>query len=72
MAGRSWAELDAVRKGLKKPLSRAEWCRRAGIAESTVTKGISNGRRPYKDVRQRAELVLEAVKIAIEGGVNPQ
>lgn len=69
----TWKELDARRLALPKPLSRAEMARRAGISESTVTKGLQKTEgedaRPRKSVRKQVELVLEAARIAAEGGL---
>lgn len=84
MAAASWKDLDERRAALRKPLSRAEWARRAGISESTITKGLSGNKRPRKEQRQLAELVLEAEDVvqaetdkqmdtlgrAIEGGLR--
>lgn len=71
MAAASWEDLDEKRKALPRPLSRAEWARRAGISESTITKGLKEGTRPRKEQRQLAELALEAARVAAEEGVQP-
>lgn len=58
---KSWADLDQERTALGRPtMSRAELARRAGISESTITKGLREGRVPQKDARQKVELVLAA------------
>lgn len=73
MTSPTWKDLDARRLALPKPLSRAEMARRAGISESTITKALKKAdgddARPRKSVRKQVELVLEAAKIAAEGGL---
>lgn len=64
----TYAELDAQRRQLPK-LSRAAMARRAGISESTITKGIKDGRAPSKPIRRQIELVLEAARAMAEAGL---
>lgn len=67
----TWAELDERRKALRAPrVSRAELCRRAGISESTITKGLKFGHLPTKETRQQVELVLEAERMMREEGLR--
>lgn len=70
MAAATWRDLDERRTRQARPMSRAEMGRRAGVAESTITKGIKDNRRPRKEQRQKVELVLEAHRHMVEGGVE--
>lgn len=65
----TWKELDARRQQLSRKLSRAEWARRAGISESTITMGLKGDSVPLKATREKVELVLEAEKMAGEAGL---
>lgn len=65
---KSWKDLDDARAKLR-GLSRADLCRRAGISESGFTKGLSAGRYPQKDTREKVELVLEAQRRMQEAGL---
>lgn len=71
----TFAELDKRREDLaaqvprKRRLSRSELSRRAGISESTISKGIKQGRRPSLPVRRMIELVLDAEQKLIEAGL---
>lgn len=53
---RTWTEIEAKRAKLG--LSRAAMCRRAGISESTVFKGLRKKTRPIASVLHQVELVL--------------
>lgn len=66
MAKITWKDLDERRVALPRKLSRARMCRLAGIAESTVTKGINRKSAVSKAVREKIELVLEAQRIDAE------
>lgn len=66
----SWKDLDERRQSLPRRLSRAQWARRAGISESTITKGIKKDLVPRKEQRQLAELALEAFRVATEAGIS--
>lgn len=67
----TWADLDDRRKNLGRPkVSRAELCRRAGISESTITKGLSAGHLPIKDTREKVELILEAEELMRAEGLR--
>lgn len=67
----TWGELDARRRAFKSPkISRAELCRRAGISESTVTKGLKFGHLPTKETRKQVELVLEAEQAMRDAGLR--
>lgn len=52
-----WEKIDQRRTELE--LSRAEMARRAGISESTVTKGLKNRSRPSGAVRRQLERILD-------------
>mgnify|MGYP000237551121 CR=1 FL=1 len=52
-----WKSIDNRRKAID-GLSRAEMCRRAGISESTVTKGMARGVKPIPSTRRAVEAVL--------------
>ena len=65
---KSWQDLEDARTKLR-GLSRAELARRAGISESAFTKGLSSGRFPQKQTRQKVELILEAVRMTQEAGL---
>ncbi|MGZ5905144.1 MAG: hypothetical protein ACXWKQ_07335 [Reyranella sp.] len=56
---KSWAQLDEERQALPDKLSRAELARRAGISESTITKGIKSGAHPRRPQRELVEVVLD-------------
>lgn len=66
---KSWADLEAIRVKLG-TISRAELARRAGISESSFTKGLSGNRSPQRDVRKKVELVLEAETRMVEAGLR--
>ncbi len=66
----TWADLDARRKALKKRVSRAELCRRAGISESTITKGLAQGHLPTKGAREKVELILAAEQAMTDAGLQ--
>lgn len=55
-----WSEIEARRKRLG--FSRAEMCRRAGISESTVFKGLRNGGVPSSSIAKLLEFVLSAAE----------
>lgn len=65
----TFKQLDERRQQLQRRLSRAELARRAGISESTITKGIKEGRVPSKPVRAQIELILEAERVFQEEGL---
>jgi predicted transcriptional regulator len=71
MAAPTWKELDARRRALGKPMSRAEMARRAGISESTITKALQSDEdvRPRKSLRDQVELVLDAAEKMAEAGL---
>ncbi len=52
----SWYQIEETRKELG--LSRAEMCRRAGISESTVFKGMKRCSAPSNAVRTVIEQVF--------------
>lgn len=54
-----WQSIENRRKKLA-GLSRAEMARRAGISESTVTKGLDRNTRPISAVRKAVEGVISA------------
>lgn len=62
----TWAEVEERRLALPRRLSRAEFTRRAGISESTMTKGVKDNTPISKTVREKLELVLEAVRVEHE------
>jgi transcriptional regulator with XRE-family HTH domain len=67
--GVNWYQSVADRcKELK--LSRAELCRRAGISDATIFKGIKERRRPTPSLRKQVELILAAEKVMIETGAR--
>lgn len=67
----TWAELDEQRKAFRSPkVSRAELCRRAGISESTVTKGLKFGHLPSRETREQVELILNAERVMREEGLR--
>lgn len=65
----TWRNLDERRTQFPS-LSRAELARRAGISESTFTKGIAGDRSPHKDTRKKVELVLEAERHMAQAGLR--
>lgn len=70
---KSWPELDKEREEIavtSPRFSRAELARRAGISESTMTKGIAEKRTPQRKIREQVELVLDAERHAIDGGLR--
>ncbi len=56
----SWDEIEEKRKALG--LSRAELCRRAGISESTVFKGLHKHTPPSSVVAEAIGRVLDSAK----------
>jgi hypothetical protein len=62
----TWAEVEERRLALPRRLSRAEFTRRAGISESTMTKGVKDNTPITKTVREKLELALEAARIEQE------
>lgn len=61
-----WNDIEARRARLDH-LSRAEMARRAGISESTVTKGLNRGTRPIGAVRKAIERVLDEAEAEARG-----
>lgn len=59
-----WRDVETRRKAIG--LSRAEMCRRAGISESTVFKGLKRQTAPTRAVRRIVELILTAAKVTGE------
>ena len=57
-----WNEIERRRKTAG--LSRAEMCRRAGISESTATKGLRYGTRPSAVVARAVTQVIEQAEQA--------
>lgn len=63
MARETWQDFDQQRLALPRPISRAELARRAGVAESTATKGLAKNARPITRIRDQLRLVLEAERM---------
>lgn len=63
---KDWKDIDERRKQIDR-LSRAEMCRRAGISESTVTKGLQRGTRPLSSIRKQLDAVLAAAEAEQRG-----
>lgn len=53
---RTWQDIEARRKALG--MSRAELCRRAGMAVSTIQKGLAAGSRPTPPLLAQIDMVL--------------
>lgn len=53
----SWSDIDLRRR--RNGLSRAEFCRRAGICQSTVYYGLSRGGSPTKPILAAVLAVLD-------------
>lgn len=64
---KSWKDLDDERLALGSKISRADLARRAGVSESGMTRGISQGRFPRKSVREKVEAVLDQARQAPGG-----
>ena len=54
----TYSDIEAKRQRLG--LSRADMCRRAGISESTVYKGLADGRKPNPVILNALQAVLTA------------
>lgn len=67
--GATWRSIDTARAALG-DVSRASLARRAGVNESTITKGISRDASPTPDVLVKVELVL-AEEYRRRGGATP-
>jgi hypothetical protein len=63
----SWRDVEAQRLALPRPISRAEFARRSGVSESTITKGLAEDRSVRSGIRQQVRLVLEAAARADAG-----
>jgi predicted transcriptional regulator len=63
----TWAEIEAKRRNLG--LSREEMCRRSGVNQSTITKGLRRSTKPSSSIRRQLQSVLEA---AAASNVEPQ
>lgn len=54
----TYADIEARRKATG--LSRAEMCRRAGISDTTVQKGLREARKPTGVIIRALQRVLDA------------
>ncbi|MCI5075668.1 helix-turn-helix domain-containing protein [Oricola sp.] len=66
---KSWKEIEDRRAQVG--LSRAEMCRRAGISESTVFKGLQRTGTPSPSVRRILAMVLRAAEVTGETQDKP-
>ena len=62
----TWRDVEAERLSLVQPISRAEFARRTGVSESTITKGLAFNRKVRRGIRQQVRLVLDAARKAGE------